>query len=218
MHARSKIRGGAGGGVEAVAASVPQEGHTANEDAFGILPVGHTIIALADGAGAAEQAARRIMRRFEALVRSSGDDDVRSFPKWSAWLRVLDATIAGVAQSTFLALAILDDQLVGASVGDSRAYLWTRDGACRTLTEGTSKRRLGTGQIEPFPIHAPFGRGDIVLLLSDGAWTPLSRNRLRETVARSILGPLSDVPDAIVSEAGRAGVADDMTVVAARRR
>jgi serine/threonine protein phosphatase PrpC len=107
---------------------------------------------------------------------------------------------------------------VGAAVGDSRAYLWTRDGDLRILTEDASKRRLGSGQIQPFPIHAPFDRGDILLLLSDGAWTPLSLGRLRETIAAAALGPLAELPEAILREAGRTGVADDMTALAARRR
>jgi len=53
--------------------------------------------------------------------------------------------------------------------------------------------------------------------MSDGAWTPLSSIRLRDTIAAASLGPLADLPAAILREASRTGVADDMTVVVARK-
>lgn len=204
--------------VDAFAASVRQEGRAVNEDAFGIVSGVSTVITLADGAGAAEQAARRAVRQFEAFLSVAAAEAIGAFPAWVTWLRALDAGMLGGAQSTFVSVAVIEDRIVGAVVGDSRAYLWTGDGDLRILTEGASKARLGSGHIQPSPIHAPFGRGDIVLLLSDGAWTPLPMSRLRDTIAGSALGPLAELPEAILREAGRTGAADDMTVVVARQR
>ena len=204
--------------VEAFAASLPQEGHSVNQDAFWIRPGDPVIVALADGAGAAEQAARRVVRQFDSLIAAGSASEVESFPAWSSWLRALDGGMVGAAQSTFVALAVLEDRVVGASVGDSRAYLWSREGLLQILTEGGSKLRLGSGRIKPSPIYAPLHRGDIVLLMSDGAWTPLAVSRLRDTIAAAALGRLADLPEVILREASRTGVADDMTVVVARRR
>jgi len=66
--------------------------------------------------------------------------------------------------------------------------------------------------------HEPLARGDIVLLLTDGAWTPLTLDGLRASVASVALRSLAELPEAILRAASRRGVADDMTVVAARRR
>ena len=207
--------------TEAFGSSLPQEGRPpgGNEDAFWIRPGEPSVIALADGAGAAQQAARKALRQFEQLVSAASASDIESFPAWSTWLRALDLGMSGgPSQSTFVALAVLGDRLVGAAAGDSRAYLWTREGELRVLTDGASKLRLGSGHIAPFPIHAPFARGDIVLLLTDGAWTPLTLDGLRTCVARVALGPLAELPEAVLREASRRGTGDDMTVVAARRR
>jgi serine/threonine protein phosphatase PrpC len=206
--------------TEAFGSSLPQEGRPpgVNEDAFWIRPAEPTIIALADGAGAAQQAARKALRQFEQLVAAGRPTDIELFPAWSSWLRALDLGMSGgPSQSTFVAVAVLGDRLVGAAAGDSRAYLWTRDGELRLLTDGASKTRLGSRRIVPFPIHSAFGRGDIVLLLTDGAWTPLTMDGLRACVARAALLPLAELPEVVLREASRRGIADDMTVVAARR-
>ncbi len=204
--------------TEAFAASARQDGHAISEDAFLIRPGDPVIVALADGAGAAEQAARRVLRQFDTLVGAASAGDVQSFPVWSRWLRTLDLGLSGGAvQSTFVAAAIVGERVVGAAAGDSRAYLWSREGDLRLLTEGASKWRLGSGRVTPFPIHAPISRGDIVLLLSDGAWAPLSMDRLRQAVARVVLRSLAEVPEEIIRDAGRTGAADDMTVVVARQ-
>lgn len=204
--------------LEAFAASLPQSGRAANEDAFLLRPGPSGLVALADGAGAAEQAARRALRQFERSVAAAGPGDLASFPVWCGWLRQFDAALLGGAQSTFVAAALHGERLVGAAVGDSRALLWTREGELRLLAESAGKARLGSGRIEPGPIHVPFGRGDLLLLLSDGAWTPRPLARLRATVARHALGRLAELPEAVLREASRAGRADDMTVVVARRR
>lgn len=225
MDVDELIRSHAGGaaveaapGAEAFAATLPQDGRTANEDAFLVHGGPPFVVALADGAGQAEQAARRALRQFERLLGTAQDGEIATFPAWARWLRGLDAGMAGGAQSTLVALAMLGGRVLGAAVGDSRAYLWTRDGELALLTEGAAKQRLGSGAVEPFPIHVPFGRGDTLLLLSDGAWTPLALPRLRSLVASFALGRLAELPEAILREAARAGRADDMTAVAVRRR
>ena len=55
-----------------------------------------------------------------------------------------------------------------------------------------------------------------MLLLTDGAWTPLSSYLLEKAVRGVLLQHFSDVPGAVLDAAGRTGRWDDMTVVALR--
>jgi serine/threonine protein phosphatase PrpC len=109
---------------------------------------------------------------------------------------------------------------VGAWVGDSRAYRIDREGGVELLTDGSSRFRLGSGRAEPRPIHLPVEPGELVLLLTDGAWTPLAGSpyRLGRLVMEAALRHLSEVPSAILDAASRAGRADDMTAVVVRGR
>ncbi len=106
--------------------------------------------------------------------------------------------------------------LAGTCVGDSRAYLINREGQCRIVTDAAAKHRLGSGQAQPFPVRLTLGAGDILLLLSDGAWAPLNLYALQRTVMSAVVRHFADVPAAILDAAGRTGRADDMTAVAMR--
>jgi hypothetical protein len=80
-----------------------------------------------------------------------------------------------------------------------RIYLLPDDGGCRLLAEPLSK-----------------ARHDILLILTDGAWTPLGPVRLERAARKAALAHFSDVPPAILDAAGQHGRADDMTAVAIR--
>jgi hypothetical protein len=111
---------------------------------------------------------------LERLIKEADEGSVGLFPTWVRWARTLDSALLGGAQSTLVAVAILAGRIAGTCVGDSRAYLWNRNGKLRILSEGAAKFRLGSRRVDPFPIHVPLARGDFVLLMTDGAWTPLS--------------------------------------------
>jgi serine/threonine protein phosphatase PrpC len=206
--------------IECYGASRPQTGRTTNEDAF---VIGHGAIpyaALCDGAGNAEQAAKRVLRLFETHFKEATPDQIQSADTWASWVKLLDSSLLGGAQSTFLAVAVVDrdvpNNVTGVCVGDSRAYLITRDGQCRILTEGASKHRLGSGTARAFPIQHTLQSGEILLLLSDGAWTPLNIYLLTKTAMSAALKSFADAPVAILEAAGRAGRVDDMTALALR--
>ena len=202
----------------AFAATLRQDGRAANEDAFLIHPGPPLVVALADGAGNAEQAARQALRMLERFVGAAGADELRVFATWAGWFRAIDAAMRGGAQTTLIALSVGDGRVLGAAAGDSRVCLWNRQGELRILNEGAAKQRLGSGAAAPAPIHVPFARGETLLLMSDGAWTPLPLARLAGIVAKGALSPLAELPEAILREASRTGRADDMTVVAVRGR
>jgi hypothetical protein len=53
--------------------------------------------------------------------------------------------------------------------------------------------------------------------MSNGAWTPLNISQLKKVVNKTLFGHLSELPPAILDEAGKNGRADDMTVIAIKK-
>ncbi len=202
--------------VECCAASRPQQGRTQNEDAFLIHRGAVPFVALCDGAGNAQLAAKRVLTLFEKLVAEECVEELVDAVNWKRWAKILDSSLLGGAQSTFISLAVVGQVATGVCVGDSRAYLIDRDGRCQISTEGAAKQRLGSGAINPFSLRFSLNSRDILLLMSDGAWTPLNLGLLQRTVMGAAVRHFTEIPGAILDVAGRAGRADDMTVVALR--
>lgn len=65
----------------------------------------------------------------------------------------------------------------------------------------------------PMPLQC---YGDILLLVSDGAWTPLIPYLIKKSVMGNIGKHFSELPAAVLDVAGRMGRADDMTAVVIR--
>jgi serine/threonine protein phosphatase PrpC len=202
--------------VECYGSTRIQEGRKLNEDAF---LIGHGTIpfaALCDGAGNAEQSAKKVLRLFQQLFNKATLGMVLTPETWTGWVKVLDSSILGAAESTFIAVSVIGRQVIGAYVGDSRAYIIENTGGCKLITTIPSKFRLGSGKTESVPINLTLEPQDILLLLSDGVWTPLNYYLLAKA-ARSVAGKhFSEVPDAIIGSAARTGRPDDMTAVAVR--
>jgi hypothetical protein len=53
--------------------------------------------------------------------------------------------------------------------------------------------------------------------MSDGAWTPLNISHLKKVLNKTLFSHLSEIPPAILDEAGKNGRADDMTVIAIKQ-
>ena len=202
--------------IEGCAASRPQQGRTQNEDAFLIHQGAVPFAAPCDGAGNAQLAAKRVLTLFEKLVAEASVEELTEAVSWKRWAKVLDSSLLGGAQSTFLGVSVVEQLATGVCVGDSRAYLIDRDGHCQILTEGAAKQRLGSGAINPFSLRLPLNPRDILLLMSDGAWTPFGLGLLHRTVMGAAVRHFTEIPGAILDVAGRSGRADDMTAVALR--
>ncbi|MGC2271077.1 MAG: hypothetical protein WA539_03785 [Candidatus Sulfotelmatobacter sp.] len=104
------------------------------------------------------------------------------------------------------------------AVGDSRAYL-IREGKASILSEGTAKQQLGSGSITPLIKELAIQDRDLLLLMTDGAWSRFSLYSLGQIVMKN-LANLTELPDSILKQAARGGICDDMTVAAVlfRRR
>lgn len=202
--------------IDCYGATRPREGSRANEDAFWIWRPSSAVAALCDGAGNASQCAAPVLRAFAHQIEG-GLLDVQQFPAWSHWLGGTDAAIAGGMRTTFVGVAIVQQRLLGAYAGDSRAYLVNEHG-CRLLSDHPCPP-LGSGVALARPIHEPLQPHDTVLLLSDGAWTPLPLTIIHRAVVAARLTDFADLPVTLLDLAARHGRSDDdMTVVAMRTR
>ena len=206
--------------VECYGATRKQDGKSANEDAFligrGTIPWA----ALCDGAGKAERSAKKALGLFQRLFKDASLD--KNFDKffradtWARWVQLLDYFLLDCPVSTFIGVAAIGHFIVGAYVGDSRAYLIDSQGGCRLITVSENKFLLGSGLAVATPIRETPKPRDVFLLLSDGAWAPLSLYLIQRAVVSSAMKHFSDVPHAVLDAAGRTGCADDMTAVALR--
>ncbi len=211
--------------AEVYAASQSQKGRQ-NEDSYLIGRGAFPMCALADGAGHAERAAKRAITLFEKLhadAEQRNPQELLEQKTWKNWVSLMDSALLGGPQSTFCAfnvggLSASKTVATGVCSGDSRFYLLNgSNGNLIHLTESAQKSRLGSGKVQPMTFHVELRSGDLLLLLSDGAWTPMSPDDLRRTVLAAKTKHLSEVPVAIIERAGKhGGLADDATAVVMR--
>jgi len=203
--------------VEIYAATKRQDGRSTNEDAY-VLGRGEVpYAALCDGSGNAQGVAKRALAIFQRLMTEASLDEVSQFATWSNWTQLLDSALLGGPQSTFVAVSVLGNRAFGACVGDSRLYRLVPEGDIEIVTEEASKYRLGSGKAAALPIHLPLKAGEVLLLASDGAWTPLRLPSIQKVWGRSASHHFSEFPTLLLEEAGKNGCADDMTVIAIRQ-
>jgi serine/threonine protein phosphatase PrpC len=69
------------------------------------------------------------------------------------------------------------------------------------------------GGIQPLVQQFAAQDREILLLMTDGAWTRFSLYQLAQTVMKNLVN-LPEIPNSILEQAAKGGVCDDMTVVA----
>ncbi|MBM4307416.1 MAG: protein phosphatase 2C family protein [Deltaproteobacteria bacterium] len=190
-----------------------QEGKKANEDSFVILRGEIPIVAVCDGAGDAEQVAKKVLRSFQALIQNAKPEELLVFPSWKKWVKFLDSNLLGGNQSTFTAIVIIDNRIIGANAGDNRVYKFDKNGSVSILTHGSSKKRLGSGEADPYAIYNIMEKNEIVSVMTDGAWNPLSLSKITGLFRKRLSFHPADLTEKIIEEAGKYGRYDDMTVV-----
>ena len=204
--------------AECLGQSRPQDGRqqTQNQDAFVIGRQPVPWMALCDGAGNAQSVGSRALGLLETWTREAKPEDLLRDETWLRWAKRLDSALLNGPEATFVAAAAVGDQVVGVVAGDSRAYLTPMDGAARLLAGSATKARLGSGETAPVVFRDTLAPRDVLLLVSDGAWTPLGTAGVERAVRRMLAGVFADLPAAVLDEASRRGRADDMTAVALR--
>ena len=204
--------------VECYGQSRPQEGRqqVQNQDAFVIGRQPLAWMALCDGAGNAQSVAKRALSLLETRLGEAPLGQFLRDETWVRWARGLDSALLGGSEATLVAAAVVGDQVIGVCAGDSRAYLVPFEGPVRLLTADASKARLGSGETAPAVFRVTLAPRDVLLLASDGAWTPLGTAGLERAVRSMVTRAFADLPAAVLDEASRRGRGDDMTVVALR--
>jgi PPM family protein phosphatase len=175
-----------------------------------------TAFVVADGAGGiggGRRAARLVVEAFQAAL----DNVSRALETSAAWcefLVQLDEQItrdASAGESTAVIAVILDGLVIGASVGDSEAWLITPADRC-VLTSGQQKARLGSGRAAPVAFEAVLDSSWLIVAATDGLFHAVAAAAICEAVRTT------PTPEALVALArSRSGkLYDDVGIVIVR--
>lgn len=139
---------------------------------------GGVVIAVADGAGgtgAGGEAAETVIREVTASASLERDAE-----GWCDVLRQVDHRL-GAGESTCVVAVRSARGIVGASVGDSRAWL-LEDGELNDLTIGQQRKPLlGTGEARPVGFSHPPSQS-LLLVCTDGFCNYVRREKLLREV------------------------------------
>jgi serine/threonine protein phosphatase PrpC len=142
-----------------------------SEDRAMAVPAGDGwVIVVADGAGGVSGGASAAEVVITGVERSLADEafDPASTADWVDLLEALDEVVADAphaGETTVIAFGVTASGIVGASCGDSQAWLWTPAGRI-TLTERQHRTRLGTRRARVQAFHA--AAAGTLLVASDG--------------------------------------------------
>jgi PPM family protein phosphatase len=160
-------------GFETTSITVAYQQHC--EDRVKILDFDDGIvIVVADGAGgtgAGSQAADTVLREVTALASLQHDATA-----WCDVLRQIDHRI-GDGESTGVVVACSPQGMVGASVGDSKAWLLENDDLSDLTRGQVRKPLLGSGEAQPVGFSHPPTQG-LLLVCTDGFCNYVRRDRL----------------------------------------
>ncbi len=152
------------------------------EDRVAVFPrEDRTVIVVADGAGGVGYGDLAA----ETVIREVGNDhlDITTAEAWETELRQIDLRI-GVGESTAVIADLRSDAIVGASVGDSRAWI-VSDGEIVDLTVNQIRKPLlGSGDARPTRFsHGPLN--GTLIVATDGFCNYVKRDRLTSMVAQA---------------------------------
>jgi serine/threonine protein phosphatase PrpC len=175
-----------------------------------------SIVCVADGTGGVSGGAQAA-ELFIAGVRQAGEQhtfDLTCADNWTALFTALDHEIerdVHAGETTGIAIAITPTALVGASAGDSQAWLAGRDGWHELTERQIRKARLGTGRAQAQSFSArPSGT---LLLATDGLFDYVKF----DDIANVLRAAPHDAAEALVQllRAHFQKLADDVAVVVA---
>lgn len=174
-------------------------------------PVGY-LVAVADGAGGTGDGAAAAERLITGLTKLAG---VAASTDWFEALLELDdelLTHRPGSQTTGVVAYVSAGRIVGASVGDSSAWLISPAGEMADLTAHQRRRPLlGSGEALPVIFEAELGDGRLVLG-SDGLFKYATADRI---CALAMLGSVAEAADALANcvRLPSGGLQDDVAVV-----
>jgi serine/threonine protein phosphatase PrpC len=172
------------------------------------------VVCVADGTGGATGGAMAA-DLFVTGVRRAAESGAISFDEPTAWadlIKSIDDEIARhpqAGETTGIALAVTPTSVLGASAGDSRAWLFS-EGSCELTKNQSRKPRPGTGRSKPHPFTVE-SRG-ILVVGTDGLFDHASLEDIRAVAGRA---PSQDTADALAQlpRARSRTLPDDVAVV-----
>jgi PPM family protein phosphatase len=180
--------------------------------AIAVPSEGGYLVAVADGAGGVGDgaaAADGLIEFVSKLTKAAASTD------WFDALCTFDDELSGRrwgGQTTGVVAFVSGDRVLGASVGDSSAWLISPTGETTDMTMNQRRRPLlGTGEALPVQFEAE-RRGGRVLLASDGLFKYASGERIG---ALAMKGSVAEAADALANY-GRlpsGALQDDVAVV-----
>lgn len=194
--------------------SCVESDRAAPEDAVRVVQTaGTAAFAVADGAGGIGGGARAARLVVDGFTEIMGEVEPRNATPGQCceFLVRLDAQIqrdSEAGESTAVVAVVRENQVVGASVGDSEAWVMGGDGNCEILTSSQRRSRIGSGQADPVGFRATVA-GATLLVATDG----LFHAAQAETIRTALLG--EPTPEMLVSLArSRSGrLYDDVALV-----
>lgn len=184
------------------------------EDAVRVLQTDELVaFVVADGAGGlggGARAARLVVEAFEKTI-SRGSSNGATPEMWCEFLLRLDAEVlrdSDAGESTAVVAVVRDNEVVGASVGDSEAWVVGSDDTWEIITSAQHKSRLGSGRASPVGFRTTVRNG-ILLAATDGLFHAARADAIRA----ALLG--APTPEKLVASArSRSGkLYDDVGVV-----
>lgn len=147
----------------------------ATEDRFAVHGApGGLVVVVADGAGGVPGGAAAADRVLELVERTLGQGAFDPFTwSWAELLRQADAMLDSdrtCGETTAVVVAVSGGRLVGASCGDSAAWVVEGDAYDDLTARQHRKRRLGSGRAEPVAFERASFVGTL-LVATDGLFS-----------------------------------------------
>lgn len=144
------------------------------------------VCALADGQGGTSggaEAARTAVQYSHKLASTFLPEALLDDQTWPEIVRNADeavATAPGAGYTTLVCIAVTATEVVGASCGDSAAFL-LNEGCSRILTRRQIKKPpVGSAAAQAVSFSAALGNAWKLLVMSDGVWKYVGWERIEE--------------------------------------
>jgi serine/threonine protein phosphatase PrpC len=178
------------------------------------------VVVIADGAGGIGGGAAASRAVLEAVKLAANN---RAFPiddvgRWADLLETTDADVyaRGAGRTTAVIVVLGPHGILGASAGDSEAWVVTAT-RIDDLTVGQhTRRRLGTGAVVPFTFERTALAG-VLLVATDGLLKYASPDVIAKVVREGAMGLAADQLVELVRLPSRS-VTEDVAVVLVRGR
>jgi serine/threonine protein phosphatase PrpC len=136
---------------------------------------------------------------------------------WTTWLERMDLAVmqdGEAGESTAVVGTVVGSRVVGASVGDSEAWIVGLDAVVR-LTRDQSRERLGTGRARAVGFEGTLDEGSTLVVATDGLFRGAAS---ADTIVRAIRDGADAVGLAEVARGASGRLYDDVGVVLIRPR